>query len=304
MGVVVSFVDYRPAARFDDVPWTEAQIEEAASASGPWTVIDMISLTPADVDPSAPQLRSFTTDEGTGPDLWYRVTFVDAGSGTSQPTDPVHNSSAAVGRDLCTLADVVLAVPGYDDSLPSNASTNAKLQDLITSESQLIHDQTGREIVGLNADARDFVIDSTIAFRTCRVPVGDLASLEDAVIEVLSGAGTVVATVDPSHVDAIYGVRRYPVHEWDPITELEMLTVRGAPALAPGQLLRVTGAWGFPEIPAFIRTAAVNRTILRYISDVAPTGTQFAEAAGELNLAAMFASARDAVEEIKAVFVA
>lgn len=91
MGQVISFDDYLPAARFDAVPWTQAQIEEAATAAGTWTVIDTIALSPADPDPASPALRSFTTDAGTAPNLWYRVTFLDANADSSQPTDPVHN---------------------------------------------------------------------------------------------------------------------------------------------------------------------------------------------------------------------
>lgn len=93
MTVVVSFEDYTPSARFDELPWTEAQVQEGASETGPWTTIDTIALDPVDSDPSDPQARSFTTENGTDYDLWYRVIFADADGDTLQPTTPVQNVS-------------------------------------------------------------------------------------------------------------------------------------------------------------------------------------------------------------------
>src|SRR4051812_20340282 len=91
MGIVVSFRGYTPAARFDSVAWASAQIEEAPSSTGPWTQIDVLTLSPADVDPSNPATRNLTTDEGTAADLWYRLIFVDANADTSEPTAPIQN---------------------------------------------------------------------------------------------------------------------------------------------------------------------------------------------------------------------
>lgn len=94
---VVSFDDYRPAARYDSIPWSQVQIEEADtedgdSITGLWTLIDTQALVPLDPDPTAPMLRSFTTTLASDtPELWYRVIWVDAGSNTSQPTIPVQN---------------------------------------------------------------------------------------------------------------------------------------------------------------------------------------------------------------------
>lgn len=96
MTIVVSFVGWTPPARFDDNPWTDAQIEEAPDPTdGPWTLIDTIALSPLDPDPTDPLLRSLTTANGTDVDLWYRVIFVDATLGTSEPTTPVQNAAEA-----------------------------------------------------------------------------------------------------------------------------------------------------------------------------------------------------------------
>jgi hypothetical protein len=106
MGVAVSFTGYTPPARYDAVPWTDAQIEESATEDGSYTIIDTVSLGTPDVDPSDPAARSFTTVLGTDNDLWYRVVFLDAALTTSEPTSPVQNSfSAIVDADPYATAD-------------------------------------------------------------------------------------------------------------------------------------------------------------------------------------------------------
>src|SRR5690348_6612676 len=116
MSEVVSFT-YRPPARFDDNPWTKAQIDEAPDAGGPWTTIDTVTFDTPDLDPAHPGERSFTTENGTAPEQWYRVTFVDVDDGVSTPTTPIQNidpSDTLAGdpRDLCTLADIAERTPG------------------------------------------------------------------------------------------------------------------------------------------------------------------------------------------------
>jgi hypothetical protein len=93
---VVSFENYTPPARYDAVSWTDAQIEEAATEDGTFTAIETVSLGAVDPDPANPISRDFTTTLGTGPDLWYRVIFLDAASNTSEPTIPVQNSPSAI----------------------------------------------------------------------------------------------------------------------------------------------------------------------------------------------------------------
>lgn len=95
MGEVVSFQGYKPSPRFDDIAWAWVSIEEAAESQGPWVHIDTVILDPADDDPADPQERSFTTSSGTGPDLWYRVLFLDGFGGTSEPTAPIQNGLEA-----------------------------------------------------------------------------------------------------------------------------------------------------------------------------------------------------------------
>jgi hypothetical protein len=94
VGVVVSFEDFVPPARYDEVPWTVAHLEESDDplASPPvWTEIDSATLTPVDDDPANPVARSFTTVLGTAVNLWYRLVWEDGAAGTSDPTVPLQN---------------------------------------------------------------------------------------------------------------------------------------------------------------------------------------------------------------------
>ena len=94
MSQVVSFEDYTPAARFDSIPWSAVKVEEGTTSSGPWTLIDTITLSPPDSDPANPQARNITTDNASDTsDLWYRLTFTDANGGVGQPSEPVQNTA-------------------------------------------------------------------------------------------------------------------------------------------------------------------------------------------------------------------
>lgn len=91
MSIIVSFDDYTPLARYDTKPWTQIRVEEAAAITGPWTILDTITIDPVDADPSDPASRSFSV-EGTAADQWYRVTFIDNDGNESLPTTPLQNT--------------------------------------------------------------------------------------------------------------------------------------------------------------------------------------------------------------------
>lgn len=106
MSIVVSFIDFIPPERFDDNPWTGVRIEEAPTEDGTWTVIDNLTLTPVDADPSDPASRSFTTSNGTADDLWYRVTFTDDSIGESEPSTPQQNVAPGLGTPYATVEEL------------------------------------------------------------------------------------------------------------------------------------------------------------------------------------------------------
>ena len=89
--MIVSFTGYTAPARYDDKPWTKVKVEEAAASTGSWTLIDTLDIDPVDSDPSDPQPHNFTTVHGTGPNLWYTLTYVDADLNESSPSTPTQN---------------------------------------------------------------------------------------------------------------------------------------------------------------------------------------------------------------------
>lgn len=199
------------------------------------------------------------------------------------------------GRDLCTLDDVLALLPGYRES----ETVEEKLQGLITSESELIHEDSGREIVAAadQPEERDFDCGQSEQM-TGEVAIGDLATGEGLTLELRNRAGDTVRTIASGDYDLLYRFgRRQPRTSWEPI-----VAIRLHRPPTSGYTLHVEGTFGFPQIPPHIREACAKRVLLRYISDVG--GTLVTEAAADLNLAAMFASARDAVESLRdAVFI-
>jgi hypothetical protein len=94
---VFSFKNYTPPARFDDVPWTVARVQQADAPSGSWAQIDALTLDPVDGDPANPQVRNLTTSLASNtPQKWYRIVWADASAGTSLPTDPIQDFGLTV----------------------------------------------------------------------------------------------------------------------------------------------------------------------------------------------------------------
>lgn len=130
MSEVISFIGYTPPARFDDNPWTGAEVEEADAEDGDWELIDTLTFDEPDADPANPAARNLTTSNGTAPDLWYRLIFLDDFGGTSEPTRAFQNTEAppagtfANSDDLATRLGLALTPEERDraDSLLAIAS--------------------------------------------------------------------------------------------------------------------------------------------------------------------------------------
>jgi hypothetical protein len=93
--VVVSFTGWTPPTRYDDLPWTEVRIEEAATEDGVYAQIDVYTLDPVDTDPEDPASRTFTTELGTANYLWYRLIWADADGDVSIPTESIQNTDTS-----------------------------------------------------------------------------------------------------------------------------------------------------------------------------------------------------------------
>jgi len=109
---VVSFRNWTAPARFDDLPWTQVRIEEAPLEAGAYVAIETIDLDPVDEDPAYPDEHSFTTELGTGDELWYRLVWLDATADESVPTDPIQNVLADQPYATVTELQRILKLPG------------------------------------------------------------------------------------------------------------------------------------------------------------------------------------------------
>src|SRR5215472_5372654 len=87
---VVSFLDYTPVPRFDNVPWTTVMIEESDTEDGVYTLIDTQALSPVDADPTDPMSRNITTSNATIEHGWYIISFGDSLNNV-QATPPTFN---------------------------------------------------------------------------------------------------------------------------------------------------------------------------------------------------------------------
>lgn len=86
--MILTLFHYTPPARYDDQPWTQARIEQAATETGSYTPLETIDLDPVDQDPRDPLTRSFTTEDAADGD-WYRIVWIDGTADESEPTVPV-----------------------------------------------------------------------------------------------------------------------------------------------------------------------------------------------------------------------
>lgn len=96
---VVSFPNYTPPPRYDQLPWTQARLEESATEGGTYTETEVFDLDPLDTDPAMPDSRSFTTELGTD-DLWYRIVWIDEDLTESSPTAAGQNTTGTVTAAL------------------------------------------------------------------------------------------------------------------------------------------------------------------------------------------------------------
>jgi hypothetical protein len=122
---VVSFTDYTPIPRFDDVPWTTVMIEESISEAGPWTLIDTQNLMPIDGDPSDPMPRSFTTDNATADSgLWYRISFGDNLNNVMQMTPTFNGIPIEWTPTIPDVAGVILIRTRDENGVFQNTFTD------------------------------------------------------------------------------------------------------------------------------------------------------------------------------------
>ena len=150
------------------------------------------------------------------------------------PTDP---------RDLCTIADVVERVPGYD--VGQDTDVDATLQDFVTIESRDFLEATRREITPITPGpdiTRVFDVDWIVAEER-ELMIGDAA---DTTAVVFKGQdGTVLQTLDSSGWVELPRIRE----DWEPVTSLYFPPLVNDPAFF---------AWLEDNRPAIFRGGAAR----------------------------------------------
>ncbi len=137
MTTVLSFTGYTPPARNDDVPWSEARVQQADTVDGIYALIDTLPLDPLDSDPKTPQTRNLTTYEASDTPLkWYQIVWADATSHTSLPTNPVQQiGSAVVPFTTTTELFRVLRVNN-----PTQAQTDAATRCILVAAQEIMNE--------------------------------------------------------------------------------------------------------------------------------------------------------------------
>ena len=138
------------------------------------------------------------------------------------------------------------------------AATPEFVGDLIVQAGDVIADRAGRQ----------FELDATPTLRVFPVLPSSPAALDKTVYsmrigDLSSAEGLVVSVAD---YELLPYVR---VRPWQPYTRINLLG-----GVSPGDRLEITGVWGFPEVPARIRLAAIM-TVSEWIGGT--TASQFSE---------------------------
>jgi len=213
--VIVTFTDYQPIPRYDGFPWTHAIIEESPDADGPWTQIDDVVFPDPDPEPENPKARSFTTNNGTLAEGWYRVTFYDAAGDYASPTAPVHVSkNRAYAPNVAQVARKILSRTRdqYGNTLgtfntnttPTEQQVSAIILDVLPNVADEVGDEIppeyfddAAEVVALRAAMQvelDFFPDQVA---TDRSPYPQLADLYEKELERLRQSISVAVDGEP-----------------------------------------------------------------------------------------------------------
>ena len=145
MAQVITFEGFQPIARYDEIPWTQAKIEEGATEDGPWTALETIILDPVDADPSEPAYRNLTTELADDAfDLWYRITFIDGTGDQSIPTTPIQNTDTGLSP-YATVTELARILKLRDPSDAQRAAERRCVRDAPLFASRRRGEQCERE---------------------------------------------------------------------------------------------------------------------------------------------------------------
>lgn len=266
MSQVVSFVDYVPAPRYDENPWTAVLIQEASTPGGPWVTLETLALDPVDADPRSPQSRSFTTDAADDAmGLWYRIVWRDAASAQSATLAVQNIAPEALSPvALCTDEDVRLYL-GIKSGELSEDDRNTIIR-LVNAASQTFTDESQR-LWKLDPDLstiRLYKLDS-FDLQVGRIRIDDCTEITEV------GYGTFNDVLGP---DAIASDSWYPWQE-EPGYPISAVIFADGLSMTAGNVISVDADWGWPSVPDKVRQAVIYTTAEWYARDVEKFSSTF-----------------------------
>lgn len=168
MAYIVSLEGFTPGPRFDAVPFNRGRVQESlSSATGPWTTLATVTLSPLDADPSNPQQRDFTVTSAVASG-WYRVKWLDA-SDNEQDSAAVFSDQSTyqtTGVPFSALVSRLRGMTAVTESEAKARINQAYRQMVADAEAIKSRITFGPTVVG----QADYEIDPrVIAIRTLRV---------------------------------------------------------------------------------------------------------------------------------------
>lgn len=238
MAQVITLENYRPIARYDGVAFTQARIEESATTSpnSSYTGIETINLSTlpggVDSDPTSPASRNLTTNSASDTaNLWYRVVFIDAASNETVPTDPVQNT---------TSSNVYTTVADLKATLSITSSTyDADLNAAVVASSRAIDRYCGQRFY-LDSDATN--VRYFDALDAGYVAIDACASVATVAID---NTGSRDYATFTSYETVPYNA----ADDNEPYTGIEITPTSGTTFPRTRKGVKVTGQWGWPEVP-------------------------------------------------------
>lgn len=262
MSIVRTFENQTPPPRYDGLPFTFANIREAATEGGAYTTIETVALSPLDLNPATPQARNFTTADATLTSGWYVVQWEDA-AGSTADSDPVkYGVGPTPEGNLITLDEYKTA-----ESITSS-QFDEQIEQIIPQISVAIRRLTDR----------DFGAPAVTSTRTYEYRGGGVVDIDDcsSISAVVLDGRTLVDGIDyraqRERSGGPYFYLDIYVAALDGTSSPEMGFTRnedtysGPRATRRNSTITVTGEFGWNPVPEDVKLAAIE--MIRTVADL------------------------------------